>query len=792
MCQEADGQNFTALTDQRMKDAGEMQAEKKQDDTAYFTVMSATSVPKPNRTDLEKFKGGTEAQISTPASQTTLLVHKDNFRVDERIAECNFNKRSKDKLDVAKAVSTDSTRKSETDTVDVTGRLSPSVHEIGQQSNKISQDKSTLGLEMSHKETYIMENNLTQNKTSDLVINRFVENMQEFAEGSVRHNNCKVETESRFENKDSSIKTKMDDGTEKIYEKQDKTTERRMGDETTEHITDNKTQCTNLISDQGIAKKQPDTEGQETTLSEKTKTYVQVQAERQTSESRDQSVVSPIIILPDTRETIKNVAKMRAMPVTPEIKVTVPEKVKCEESFSVPKVDVLLSEPERVTYPHVHEVSLMPRDAEPFSEEQRGVASRAPNKHTRDDRVIITAEPLDGAPPQCEKIIDRVPSDQRTIVSKPENVEAQTGDREEPSRVSSGWSRRNESNNIPIISIACADDIASFQEQETEYKMAVFHDSVHRKTDTESAAPKMQDNSSLFTLTTHAGSSTENSIKQEVVPEALTVIAGEVKGHSDRSAGHKTNQVVENAAMQEEGTERRNIVEIQPSSDISSSKALQNTTACDTEVCPKVEPDADRFQRDKPAMEKLGLTAPVGPTLPPLSPASLRRLMAKNNPNMESQGSTVTILGDGNEKKGEDSGCSTPTSTLSCESSPKMKRRDSLTLIPSATPEELASGARRKIYLAKTKSEDEGLETQSKRDSPYLSPSQARRAAFLQLQSGQQSQQMEKRSPLLGRRKTLVEMHKPKEEPSEETNVSSTDNTQPAEKEKLDPYKGNK
>ncbi|KAK3570525.1 hypothetical protein QTP86_022067 [Hemibagrus guttatus] len=145
--------------------------------------------------------------------------------------------------------------------------------------------------------------------------------------------------------------------------------------------------------------------------------------------------------------------------------------------------------------------------------------------------------------------------------------------------------------------------------------------------------------------------------------------------------------------------------------------------------------------------------------------------------------------GDGTEKKGEDSGGSTPTSTLSCENSPKMKRRDSLTLIPSATPEELASGARRKIYLAKAKSEDEGSDIQNKRDSPYMSPSQARRAAFLQLQSGQQAQQMEKRSPMLGRRKTMVDMHKSKEEPSEESNLSNTE-SKPAEKEKLDPYKG--
>uniref|UniRef100_A0A8C2J494 non-specific serine/threonine protein kinase n=1 Tax=Cyprinus carpio TaxID=7962 RepID=A0A8C2J494_CYPCA len=152
------------------------------------------------------------------------------------------------------------------------------------------------------------------------------------------------------------------------------------------------------------------------------------------------------------------------------------------------------------------------------------------------------------------------------------------------------------------------------------------------------------------------------------------------------------------------------------------------------------------------------------------------------------QGSISSASVDGSEKKGEESGGSTPTSTLSCESSPKMKRRDSLTLIPSATPEELASGARRKIYLAKTKSEDEGSDAQGKRDSPYMSPNQARRAAFLQLQSGQQTPPTEKRSPLPTRRKATLEVPKPKEEMAEVTDSTKTEN-KPVEKEKLDPFK---
>lgn len=799
MCHETAAQECTAPTDHRMQDGGEMQVVKEQADTTDFTVMSTTSMPQPNRADLESCKSCPEAQISMPFSQATLLVpnkcvHKDAIRVDKRIEECNLNKRSKDKMDVSIEELTDSTKKSEIDTADITERLTLSIYERGQQSYVISQEKSTSVLDMSHGKPYFIENSITQNRNSVLVINSFMENVQGIAAGSDRHDTSKEESILSVGNKDNKIETKKVDGIEKMKEKQDESKEKKI-DNVPEQRGD-KGESTNFISEQGTTisqyKKQQENEGLETHLKvvEKTNAYIKVQPERHMGESRDESVVSPIIILPDTRETvIKNVAKMRAMPFTPEIKVTVPEKVKYEELSNVPRTDVLLTEPERVVHPLVHEVALIDRDYEPSSEEPMGIALRASNKNTRDDRVVIIAEPLDVTPPQHDMNVDLYPSDQKTIEVKPENLEAQMGDGEESFLVSSGWNRGNDSNSIPIISIACADDITPFQEQEKEYGKAVFH--------SDSAALKIQAYSSSFIPTTHLESSTENSIKKERIPDSLTVMLREVVGHFNRGASHKTNQVVEKAGLQKEGTERRDLVESQLSSDISlalSSKALQNTTACDTEVCPekelKVDPDADRFQRDKPAMEKLGLTTPVGPTLPPLSPASLRRLMAKNNPNLESQGSTVTILGDGSEKKGEDSGASTPTSTLSCESSPKMKRRDSLTLIPSATPEELASGARRKIYLAKTKSEDEGSDTQSKRDSPYMSPSQARRAAFLQLQSGQQSQHIEKRSPLLGRRKTIVEVHKPKEEPSEETNLSNTE-SKPAEKEKLDPYKGN-
>lgn len=780
-------QVFHEKTDQKMQDCGVMQAVKEQVDTA----------------DLESCKNLSKAQIPMLFSQATVLVpnkhvHMDGIGVDKKIAESNPNNESNDKMDMTIAKLTDSTIKSETDTAVVTKRLTFSVHERGQQCNAIFQDKSTTVLDMSYGEPCVMDNNSAQSRNSVLAINSFMENLQDFAASSVKPDTSEVESIISVVNEDNTIKTEVVDCVE---EKQDESKKKRLGDDTG-HRGDYKEKSTDFISEQSTRiskyKKQPESKalGTYLRLVEKPNVYIKEQPERHMGESRDQSVVSPIIILPDTRETvIKNVAKMRAMPLTPEIKVTVPEKVKHEEPFSVPRIDVLVSEPEQVMHPLVNEVALTQKDNEPSSEEPMCIGEKAPNKYIRDGNMVITAKPLDIIPSPRENNVYLFPSVQKTLEVKSEHFEAQTGNREELYRVCSGWSREKDSNNIPIINIACADDITSFQEQKIENEEAVFPDADSAQ---DNAAPKMQANSSCFGTTAYVESSTEKSIKKKRVLDSSTVIPREVMGKTDNNASHDTNQVVEKAgSLQKEGTEKRNLLVTQLSSDIISafsSKACNNITACDTKVCPekesKPDPDVDRFQRDKPAIEKLGLTTPVGPTLPPLSPASLRRLMAKNNPNLEGQGSTVCILGDGSEKKGEDSRCSTPTSTQSCENSPKMKRRDSLTLIPSATAEELASGARRKIYLAKTKSEDETSDIQSKRDSPYISPSQARRAAFLQLQSGQQTQHIEKRSPLLCRRKTTVEVHTPKEEPSEETNMSNT-NSKPAEKEKLDPYKGN-
>ncbi|XP_019750928.1 titin isoform X2 [Hippocampus comes] len=190
------------------------------------------------------------------------------------------------------------------------------------------------------------------------------------------------------------------------------------------------------------------------------------------------------------------------------------------------------------------------------------------------------------------------------------------------------------------------------------------------------------------------------------------------------------------------------------------------------------------------------------PTHPSLSPGSIRKYMTRAAAELESDaGMTVPVITvderqsdkpDEDMSGGSTPTSSTPTSSLSCESSPRLKRKDSLSLIRSATPEELASGARRKIFIPKPKDDTDtaavALEAQNKKESPYMSPSQARRAALLQAPVGPNTPPMERRSPLMNRRKATLEVPKMVEEPPKEEPAKGVKEEKVAEK-KLDPLK---
>ncbi|XP_053933506.1 alpha-protein kinase 3 isoform X3 [Cuculus canorus] len=91
-------------------------------------------------------------------------------------------------------------------------------------------------------------------------------------------------------------------------------------------------------------------------------------------------------------------------------------------------------------------------------------------------------------------------------------------------------------------------------------------------------------------------------------------------------------------------------------------------------------------------------------------------------------------------------------------------------VLPCATPEELASGARRKIYLPKPKpvgEEEEAMpESPGHARSPAVSPRQSRKnAALLQLPTLAPSSPIEQRSPTLTRKMDTLEVPKLYEEP---------------------------
>ena len=143
------------------------------------------------------------------------------------------------------------------------------------------------------------------------------------------------------------------------------------------------------------------------------------------------------------------------------------------------------------------------------------------------------------------------------------------------------------------------------------------------------------------------------------------------------------------------------------------------------------------------------------------------------------------------------------------EASPLLKRRDCASPIPSATPQELASGARRKILVPKSKSEEAAeaaspvdnqaekkeVSTQNNKLStspvtPSVSPSLSRRSALLQ-PAGERTSPVERRSPLLNRRKTMLETEASNQQPTEKTNNLKTEEQgKPTEKVKHDPFKG--
>uniref|UniRef100_A0A3Q3J863 non-specific serine/threonine protein kinase n=2 Tax=Monopterus albus TaxID=43700 RepID=A0A3Q3J863_MONAL len=133
------------------------------------------------------------------------------------------------------------------------------------------------------------------------------------------------------------------------------------------------------------------------------------------------------------------------------------------------------------------------------------------------------------------------------------------------------------------------------------------------------------------------------------------------------------------------------------------------------------------------------------------------------------------------------------------EASPLLKKRDCVSPIPSATPQELASGARRKILMPRDDPEEAtgateatsavDSQTQKLSTSPVtlpMSPGPSRRSPLLQ-PAGEQTPPVERRSPM-SRRKAALEAPAPGQQPTEESHTQK-DEGKPTERDKHDPFK---
>lgn len=229
---------------------------------------------------------------------------------------------------------------------------------------------------------------------------------------------------------------------------------------------------------------------------------------------------------------------------------------------------------------------------------------------------------------------------------------------------------------------------------------------------------------------------------------------------------------------------------------------LLRVTEADSDDWPKGgrvdSPDTEPLQKDEPATKT---SRPTSPLLPPLSPTTQRRFATKGISCLDTQGPTAipVIQIEGAMpagRMGEEQSC---RNTTAGESSPHLSRASSLTLIPSATPVELALGARRKILIAKGKEEADNptTDSQAKRDgmsrrcrssmeqeTPYSSPGQTRKSSV------SQTPPPEKRSPLVTRRKAALDVP-PQLEKAGKTNDLET-SIKSTEKQKTNPFKGEK
>ncbi|KAM9352367.1 alpha-protein kinase 3 [Symphorus nematophorus] len=468
---------------------------------------------------------------------------------------------------------------------------------------------------------------------------------------------------------------------------------------------------------------------------------------------------------------------------TPDIKPAVPD-VNQNEHFIIPKIEIMEPELKESSLP-LTILALDKQESEPVILQ----------KHDATDvsAVIIQDQSVAESPSllptqkSMQNDCNRSPTEKLKEVAQL-NDETEMFGQEQPQVKSSEQLPQMDFTSIPVISVSCTDDKGDDlyvnthisetpQPLETPAVPLFVVPPISVTCHESDSAPRLS-------TETETSAVTQRGTKHDVdtnVPQKTQSRIQNLEEMADKIIKENTPSVLYEALIPKTGDNGLSFSK--PTEDNIVPEILKTKPLKEAKIENSVS--AEDLQRNRSTVERL---CSKPPTHPSLSPSSLRKFMSKAAPDSDS------VVDRQSDKADDDlSGGSTPTSSLSCESSPRLKRRDSLSLIRSATPEELASGARRKIFIPKPKEDVEGpvagaLDAQSKKESPYMSPSQARRAALLQAPTGQNTPPMERRSPLLSRRKITLEVPKVVEETPTEELVSTKREEKPAEK-KPDPLK---
>ncbi|XP_041693414.1 alpha-protein kinase 3 [Coregonus clupeaformis] len=474
----------------------------------------------------------------------------------------------------------------------------------------------------------------------------------------------------------------------------------------------------------------------------------------------------------------------------PEIKIIVPEQQIKEEQVIIPNIEIMEPEVKEPTQPLI---PITPN--EPTSEPdifQKDDANDVSDIMMTENSAAFTSVVIDVTPTQESMWNDDIIRPTEKVQEVPQPVEeAKTPTAEQPTTIKS---ERLTKTLIPTVNVSYTDDskLRKMDHEHPLLKPPVLDRGKPKE------APKVP-----LCVVPPISESNELPKNGNKESESLADMLRGVKSDFENYTSSESDKPHSDPQKQTTKTKEQSGIDNFPSL---SYKALvptevttmQNAVDISFTEAEKVKPlKESRIEsyiignepRERNSIERLA----VKPPTPPRSPSSLRRFTSRTPP-------AITVDDPPNSEKTvlEQSGGDTPTSSLSCESSPRLKRRDSLTLIRSATPEELASGARRKIFIPR---EGEGvgvvvalgvggspLDTQVKKEAPYMSPSQARRAALLQAPTGSQTPPLERRSPLLNRRKATLEVPKVVEEISTEEPESPKTEVKPPE-EKRNPFK---